>query len=61
MGFIETITDTVKARREGGRAGSHDAKRGTMWTTPWMCRDEDGLYGGWNLSLIHISEPTRPY
>ena len=22
---------------------------------------ESLLYGGWNLSLIHISEPTRPY
>ena len=23
--------------------------------------DQTAIFGGWSLSLIHISEPTRPY
>ena len=49
------------------RYGSTTAK-GTVWFAavgpegPWfLALDHDGIVEDLNLSLIHISEPTRPY
>ena len=48
-----------------------DAVLGIVSNLTWVCMQENGCYGltvednaqgiALNLSLIHISEPTRPY
>ena len=47
-----------------------DSTRGTYWITTFGCQmnkaDSERMAGilesmGYSLSLIHISEPTRPY
>ncbi len=35
--------DFLKGRASGG-SGHHDVDRGTLWTTPWLWRDTDGVY-----------------
>ena len=43
------------------RIAAHEA-RAEYWTGPRVARRARGEYHPvWDLSLIHISEPTRPY
>lgn len=52
MNFVERIT---------GRGGSHDTETGTLYTTPWSYRTEDGVYVGFNREVwLYRSLPTQP-
>ena len=61
MGIFDNVTNTISSLRNGGRAGTQNERTGTVWTTPWQCRDEDGLYGGWNKEAwLYWEVPVNP-
>jgi hypothetical protein len=61
MGFVSQMSSFLSARREGGLAGTSNKETATRYTTPWMCRDEDGLYGGLNREAwLYWQLPINP-
>ena len=61
MNIIETAKGLVSKSRAEARGGTYQKDTSTLWSTPWMCRDEDGLYGGWNKDAwLYWEMPVDP-
>jgi hypothetical protein len=58
---VRGVSQVLRLRSAGGRAGTRQEETATLWTTPWAWRDEAGLYIGWNKEAwLYWQLPINP-